>query len=433
MCVGIAFVSALSLLALGLTAFVYFRRQRAALHQAAAFKHITPDQDIFGRVGVPGACGEMFPSEGAHMGNYRMMTSQVFCLFNASAHYRPPTWRFPLGKIPGMLCSHVLYWSVSVNNAVELESRAEDFDYTCKGLDSVADLKRRFIAMKVHLVLSAISPNESARLSEIAGNAKRRTKLLSQLRTWALRYDFDGVFVAWGAPREANRTAALFRALVEDLRPRLNIGAILPASREALSSYDLEEVFATVDWVMATTHGFYPGKHWNWTSCSSPYKDGNHESIQQVLRYYWNRLNDQIDPSKFCFTISPAAVGYKVPQEGLSLGMPAKGPGNIHGESRDGGMLRYSQVCRDEAQAAKDLSGLCLYARYGGTWVAFENAKSTSARVKSIMRWLSEVRHVANKSAAYCMAVWDLDLDDHLAQCGGQPYPIVEAAIRELP
>ncbi|KAH8029940.1 hypothetical protein HPB51_005958 [Rhipicephalus microplus] len=272
MCVGIAFVSALSLLALGLTAFVYFRRQRAALHQAAAFKHITPDQDIFGRVGVPGACGEMFPSEGAHMGNYRMMTSQVFCLFNASAHYRPPTWRFPLGKIPGMLCSHVLYWSVSVNNAVELESRAEDFDYTCKGLDSVADLKRRFIAMKVHLVLSAISPNESARLSDIAGNAKRRTKLLSQLRTWALRYDFDGVFVAWGAPREANRTAALFRALVEDLRPRLNIGAILPASREALSSYDLEEVFATVDWVVATTHGLYPGKQWNWTSCSSPYK-----------------------------------------------------------------------------------------------------------------------------------------------------------------
>ncbi|XP_075730601.1 chitinase-3-like protein 1 [Rhipicephalus microplus] len=452
MCVGIAFVSALSLLALGLTAFVYFRRQRAALHQAAAFKHITPDQDIFGRVGltqvifcikhnlsggfrvqVPGACGEMFPSEGAHMGNYRMMTSQLFCLFNASAHYRPPTWRFPLGKIPGMLCSHVLYWSVSVNNAVELESRAEDFDYTCKGLDSVADLKRRFIAMKVHLVLSAISPNESARLSEIASNAKRRTKLLSQLRTWALRYDFDGIFVAWGAPREANRTAALFRALVEDLRPRLNIGAILPTSREALSSYDLEEVFATVDWVVATTHGFYPGKHWNWTSCSSPYKDGNNESIQQLLRYYWNRLNDQIDPSKFCFTISPAAVGYKVPQEGLSLGMSAKGPGNIHGESRDGGMLRYSQVCRDEAQAAKDLSGLCLYARYGGTWVAFENAKSTSARVKSIMRWLSEVRHVANKSAAYCMAVWDLDLDDHLSQCGGQPYPIVEAAIRELP
>ncbi|KAH8029941.1 hypothetical protein HPB51_005959 [Rhipicephalus microplus] len=163
------------------------------------------------------------------------------------------------------------------------------------------------------------------------------------------------------------------------------------------------------------------------------HRDGNHESIQQLLRFYWNRLNDQIDPSKFCFTISPAAVGYKVPQEGLSLGMSAKGPGNIHGESRDGGMLRYSQVCRDEALAAKDLSGLCLYARYGGTWVAFENAKSTSARVKSIMRWLSEVRHVANKSAAYCMAVWDLDLDDHLAQCGGQPYPIVEAAIRELP
>ncbi|KAL1436707.1 hypothetical protein MTO96_049433 [Rhipicephalus appendiculatus] len=410
-CVGLAFVSALSVLALGLTAFAYFRRQRAALHQAAAFKRITPDQDIFGRVAVPGACGEMFPSEGVHMGNYRMMSSQVFCLFNASAHYRPLTWRFPLGKIPGMLCSHVLYWSVSVNNAVELESRAEDFDYTCRGLESVADLKRRFIAMKVHLVLSAISPKESAWLSEITDNVKRRSKLLSQLRTWTLRYDFDGVFVAWSAPRVANQTATLFRALVDDLRPRLTIGAILPASREALSSYDLEEVFATVDWVVATTHGFYPGKYWNWTSCSSPYKDGKHDSIQQLLRYYWNRLNDQIDPSQVL--LHHLAGGRRL--QGATRGALAR------------------NVCRDEAQAVKDLSGLCLYARYGTTWVAFENAKSTSARVKSIMRWLSEVRHVANKSAAYCMAVWDLDLDDHLSQCGGQPFPIVEAAIRELP
>lgn len=285
----------------------------------------------------------------------------------------------------------------------------------------------------MHLVLSAIAPQENSRLSDVADNVRRRNKLFSQLRSWALRYEFDGVFVAWSAPSDSKRTAALFRALTEGLKPRLSVGAILPTSREALSNYDLEEVFATVDWVVATTHGFYPGKYWNWTSCSSPYKEGNHDSIQQLLRYYWNRLNDQIDPSKFCFTISPAAVGYKVPQDGLSLGMPARGPGNIHGESRDRGMLRYAQVCRDEAEAAKDLSGLCLYARYGGTWVAFENAKSTSARVRSIMRWLSQVRHVANKSAAYCMAVWDLDLDDHTSQCGAQPFPIVEAAIRELP
>ncbi|XP_070376979.1 chitinase-3-like protein 1 isoform X2 [Dermacentor albipictus] len=432
MCVGLAFVGALSLLALGLTAFAYFRRLRASMRHESAFRRITPDQDILGRRTGSGFCGAMFPIE-AHMGNYRMMTSQVFCLFNASAHYRPPTWRFPLGKIPGMLCSHVLYWSVSLNDAAELVSRAEDFDYACKGLDSVADLKRRFMAMKVHLVLSASSPQENVRLSEIAGNARRRRRLVSEFRAWALRYDFDGVFVAWNAPRGLNRTASLFRALVEGLKPRFNVGAILPTSREALAAYDLEEVFGTLDWVVATTHGFYPGPFWNLTSCSSPYKAENRDSIQQLLRYYWNRLNDHIDPSKFCFTISPAAVGYRVPQEGLSLDMPARGPGNIHGEARDRGMLRYAQVCRDESQAAKDLSGLCLYARYGGTWVAFENAKSTSARVKSIMRWLSGVTQAANKSAPYCMTVWDLDLDDHLSQCGEQPFPIIEAAIRELP
>ncbi|KAK8787754.1 hypothetical protein V5799_022470 [Amblyomma americanum] len=96
-------------------------------------------------------------------------------------------------------------------------------------------------------------------------------------------------------------------------------------------------------------------------------------------------------------------------------------------------MMRYSQVCQDESRAAKDLSALCLYARYGNTWVAFENAKSTKARVKSIIQWLAGVKHIANKSTAYCMAVWNVDLDDHRSQCGQQPFPIIEAAISQLP
>ncbi|KAH9364837.1 hypothetical protein HPB48_001304 [Haemaphysalis longicornis] len=86
-----------------------------------------------------------------------------------------------------------------------------------------------------------------------------------------------------------------------------------------------------------------------------------------------------------------------------------------------------------KGRASKDLSGQCLYNRWGDTWVAFENAKSTGARVKSIMRWIAGVKHLSNASVAYCMAIWDLDLDDHRAECGDKPFPIVDAAVNELP
>ncbi|XP_077544873.1 chitinase-3-like protein 1 [Haemaphysalis longicornis] len=435
-CVLLAFIGALSLLALGLTAFAYFRRQRAALRPTAA-RHVTADQDVqLAKQLKPsqgGGCGEMFPTENVHTGSYRMMVSQVMCLFNASGHYRPSAWRFPLGKIPGLLCGHVLYWSVSLSNAIELESRAEVFDYTCKGLESVADLKRRFMAIKVHLVLSAMTPHENARLSDVAESSQLLSKLTNEVKAWVKRFEFDGIFIAWSAPRGPNNTVTLFRTLAEVLNPRYSVGAILPTSQEALGNYDLPGVFAVVDWFIASTHGLNPGPSWNRTSCSSPYKDGKHDSIQLLLRYYWNRLNDEIDPRKFCFSVSPAAVGYKVSQDGVSLDMPAKGPASITGESRDPGVLRYSQVCGDEGRASKDLSGQCLYNRWGDTWVAFENAKSTGARVKSIMRWIAGVKHLSNASVAYCMAIWDLDLDDHRAECGDKPFPIVDAAVNELP
>ncbi|CAN8001303.1 unnamed protein product, partial [Ixodes hexagonus] len=426
----------LFLLPLGLSLFAYYRRHRTtkAVRKLGHFEVLwdSDDLDSESDKGVP--CGQMFPAQ-THMGSSRTRASHVFCLFNVSAHYRPPAYRFPLGLIPGALCNHVLYSSVLVTADGELQSRAEEFDYTCKGLESVAVLKKRFQAIRVHLVVSAEGLLENARLLEVSRSLPLRMTFVNSLRTWAHRYDFDGIFMSWSDPLEAGSSGLFFKDLRVALRPDFTLGVVLPASRDALDHYDLPVTAENVDWMIAITHGFYPDSDWSSTSCSSPYStdDLNKQSVETQVQYLANKLAGALNLTNFCFTISPRVSGYRVRAPGATIGMPALGPGLLEDGLRLPGLLAYHQVCNVHWGASEDALGLCVFSRIGRTWVAFENVWSVQQKVNRTLRLLKGLRGPSTGTTRLCLGVWDIDLDDHRPVCGDGPFPLMETAVAELP
>ncbi|CAN8025346.1 unnamed protein product [Ixodes persulcatus] len=344
--------------------------------------------------------------------------------------------------IPGALCNHVLYSSMSVTANGDLQSRAEEFDYTCKGLESTTTLKKRFQALKVHLVISAESLLENARLLAISRSHALSMRLINGLMTWAHRYGFDGIFVSWSDPFDAGSSGVFFKTLGLTLRPKLTLGVILPTSRDALDHYDLPKMALAVDWMIATTHGFYPNGDWSHTSCPSPYKttDPNKQSVETQVEYIAKKSEGALNFTTLCFTISPRASVYRVRAPGTTIGMPALGPGLLEdrpGLLEDGlrvpGMLAYSQVCNIQRSASEDPLGLCVFTRIGRTWVAFENLRSMEQKVNRTLWLLKSLRGRSMGTSRFCLGVWDLDLDDHQPVCGDGPFPLVEMAVAKLP
>ncbi|CAN7995562.1 unnamed protein product, partial [Ixodes hexagonus] len=305
-------------------------------------------------------CDDQFPLQRMHMGTPRTMDSQVFCLFNTSVHSRPYVSRFTVGMVPGALCHHVLYYTVTANTENELATKNPEFDYECRGLDSVAKLKKRFAAMKVHLVLSAETSSESARLSLTAIDIAAMNKLVESIRRWADRYKFDGIFVNWVSPLLP--VWNFFDALNKQLRPNYTVGVILPREGH-LTKFNVSELFQIVDWMIATTHGFISPETSKVTSCYTPFTNNARGGMKSRIDLVYKELGSSVDPTRFCFTVSPRTIGFKVEQQGQNYSLKPTGPGDLNRYTGIPGVLSYSQVCRLGQRTTIVPRESCVYMR----------------------------------------------------------------------
>lgn len=86
-----------------------------------------------------------------------------------------------------------------------------------------------------------------------------------------------------GDPVDADRTATAFADLKKALKPKLEFGVVLPAPLTSLEHYKLDAIIPDADWIVATTHGFYPNADTKTTSCSSPFEYVSFIDVDFVL------------------------------------------------------------------------------------------------------------------------------------------------------
>ncbi|XP_065312105.1 chitinase-3-like protein 1 isoform X2 [Dermacentor albipictus] len=352
-------------------------------------------------------CQEQFPSRKAATGSIKKRASSILCVFNTSAHRRPLVSRMVLGYIPGFICKHVLYSSILMPDPEgALQSLTPEFDMECAGLASVKVLKKRFQHIKVYTVLSANTPALETVLFTLASG--RLDKLVKFVRDWIVKFSFDGLFVSWSQPFALEKSRVLFSRLAVTLRPEYTLGAILPWQIPALQNYDTVSIASNVDWIIMKTHGFYPRKGYNFTSCPSPYQSSDDRTtISEILKYHLVTMRDHMNLSRVCFTVSFRATGYRVTDRIFSGHMRTQGPGNLNRYTGDNGIIAYPQVCKLEVNSAKSNTAVCSYTKRRGN---------------------------VSVDQGFCVGVWDLDLDDYKGSCTPKKHwPLLEALAGALP
>ncbi|XP_077541215.1 chitinase-3-like protein 1 [Haemaphysalis longicornis] len=240
------------------------------------------------------------------------------------------------------------------------------------------------------------------------------------------------------AHRRQPQPSVLANGVRASRRPIMTLGAIVPSDFAKLANFDVADLEAQVDWLVAKTHGFFPAPKYNYTSCPSPYEqpDGPRKnlSVMGVLDYHLAMLGQRMNLSRFCFTVSFRATGYKVTGGSMDYRMAVRGPGNLNRYTGDDGILAYNQLCKRVYQSRNSTSDLCsyVYVREDQTWAAFESPWSIAAKVDKVRSYLgSQVSPPANQ---FCVGVWDLDLDDYRPKCSkSKKWPLLEALVAALP
>ncbi|KAL1480895.1 hypothetical protein MTO96_050657, partial [Rhipicephalus appendiculatus] len=275
-------------------------------------------------------CQPQFPGHKAATGSVKKRTSSILCIFNTSTQLRPYVSRMVLGYIPGLICKHVLYASITMPDPEgDLKSSTPEFDMECGGLESVKILKKRFQHMKVYTVLSANTAILETTLFTLASSGL--DKLAKLLLEWVVKFQYDGLFVSWSQPYAPDKSKAVFGMFADTFRPKYTLGAILPWKKEELQNYDTVYVALKVDWIILKTHGFYPRPGYNFASCSSPFEStDNRTAITNVLGDFVDNMDTHMNLSRICFTVSFRGTGYKTDAKSYSGHMKVLGPGNLN-------------------------------------------------------------------------------------------------------
>ncbi|KAH7943616.1 hypothetical protein HPB52_009562 [Rhipicephalus sanguineus] len=388
--------------------------------------HLTTDPIWLSSENQP-VCQEQFPGHKAATGTVNKRASSILCIFNTSTHLRPYVSRMVLGYIPGLICKHVLYASITMPDPEgDLKSSTPEFDMECGGLVSVKILKKRFQHIKVYTVLSANTPTLETTLFTLASGGL--DKLAKLLHEWVVKFSFDGVFVSWSQPYAPDKSRVVFGKLADTFRPKYTLGAILPWMKAELQNYDTVYVALKVDWIILKTHGFYPRAGYNIASCPSPFESTDKRTtITNVLGDFVDNMGTHLNLSRVCFSVSFRGTGYKTDAKVISSNMKVLGPGNLNRFTGDDGVIAYKQVCKFESSSTRINA-------VNQTLVAYEDPRSVSEKVIGTLDFLRKRHGNVPVDQGFCVGVWDLDLDDYKASCiPKKTWPLLEALASVLP
>ncbi|XP_050026767.1 chitinase-3-like protein 1 [Dermacentor andersoni] len=354
----------------------------------------------------------------------------IICVFNHSSYRRDKERAFRTGLVNGRLCTHVVYASAKVTGD-DLTSADPGFDLVKEGFKNLALLKTKYPHLKV-LVSFGEYERGSANLSSLASSAVRRSKFAQNVLSWLIENDYDGVHVHWtiadagrcGSLHDATRLAKLVAKLRSTLTRNYTIVLTIPPFKTQRNGYALDDLVANVDYFVVRTHDIH-GPDANATHCASPYTSSGPSLTKALVG-----VVEDLPPyttQKICFSLSFAAVSLQLGNKASANrnSAPAKvlGPGIEGNFTRTRGRMAFYEVCAlGDSGAFLDFKEICSYREISKNWIGYESPTSLSSKLSEIFR----------KLKIYCVALWDIDMDDTKGTCGLGRTPLLASVHKEL-
>ena len=239
-------------------------------------------------------------------------------------------------------------------------------------------------AHKVGVMVLVCVQGPANAFSKVASSAEARARFALNIKTFILKYSYDGVDIDWEVPEtpaEVANNVLLMQALRDVLpSPRYQVSMATPSEPGHWGEYDFAHLTPIVDFFNVMTYDF----HGPWTrhaghnsplfpNDSDPGHDG---SIDESINLYLNKL--AVPPEKI--NLGTAFYGYEFPV------------GQLHGPcdcekstaSRDYGTFIKPRVGKEgwvQTVDSKAMAPYLTHAEPSPAFITYDDADSTARKV----------------------------------------------------
>ncbi|XP_012253211.2 chitinase-3-like protein 1 [Athalia rosae] len=361
--------------------------------------------------------------------------NKVVCYFGSWAVYRPSNGKISISDLEPNLCTHMIYTfiGITLDGAVRALDPWADLadDGGMAGYDKFNALRGQNPNMKTLMAIGGWNEG-STKYSQVVGNSKSRSNLVSNIVAFVKKHNFDGCDLDWEYPNQrggSEMDRQNFVLLVKELRKSFDqhgliLSAAVAAGKNSASlSYDIPQISKYLDFINLMTYDFHGS--WDATTGHNAPLYASARDISELQKQlninaavrYW--LSQGAPAKKLILGIPLYGRSFTLADKNKNEpGAVAIGAGQAGSYTRENGMLGYNEICELESQgwtSAWDAEQRVPYAYRDNQWVSYDNVKS-----------VTEKAEFALSMGLGGVMVWSVETDDFRGICK-ERFPLLKA------
>jgi len=370
-------------------------------------------------------------------------SKMVVCYWGTWATYRPGQGKFTPSDVDPMLCTHLIYSFVGLNESTSTIKSLDtwmDFEenYALGGFRKTTDLKLRYPHLKVTLAIGGWNEG-SKKYSEMAKDPLKRKKFARSALKFVMTHQFDGLDIDWeypakrqGAPEDKEN----FISLLADLnavfsRNNLLLTAAIGATAQTMDiSYNIPMMYKYLDFVHVMCYDYH-GKWDKYTGHNAPlYPRPDESATDQALNLAYTvayLLEMGAVPEKTVMGVPFYGRAFKLllPTQNM-MGAPSSSDAFKGPYTKEDGFLGFNEIC--EMMMDQDHPWTYVWEEHymapyifkEDKWASFDDEKSLEVKTN----------FAYDKGLAGVM-VWSIETDDFNGECG-EKFPLLKSLNRAL-
>ncbi|XP_015788128.1 endochitinase [Tetranychus urticae] len=353
---------------------------------------------------------------------------KIVCYLATWSAYRQPPMNYNIDKIPGNICTHVVYSFVGLDGeSFELKLINPKFDSSEHGLQNFTALHKKWPHLKLLVAIGGWSEGGES-YSEMVKEEERRKTFVASVMSFLEKYKLNGLDLDWEYPGEASRGGhpddiENFSKLLQELRTEFDkhhyiLSAAVPATEYYVKQgYSIQNLTKYLDQIHIMTYdlrGTWSGS----ADVHSPLTVRPHDKAEYAKTNVRNGLelwtNGGATKKKLMIGVPFYGRSFTlVNKDNPHLNAPIIGPGAPGIYTNESGMLAYYEICNNMKRHGWtkewDDVGQVPYAYHEDQWVGYEDEESLMIKMKLI------------KDEGYGGAmIWSIDMDDFNGECGNK-------------